>query len=45
VGGLGVWTAGLAPKLGPRGLGLLGYVVKARARMSGPGPDPALATQ
>jgi hypothetical protein len=26
-GRLGVWPAGLAPKLGPRRLGLLGYVV------------------
>jgi hypothetical protein len=32
VGGLGVWTADLAQKPGPRGLGLLGYVVKAQAR-------------
>jgi hypothetical protein len=31
VGGLGVWTAGLAQKPGPRRLGLLGYVIKARA--------------
>jgi hypothetical protein len=30
---LGVWVAGLAQKPGPRGLGLLGYVVKARARL------------
>jgi hypothetical protein len=29
--GLGVWTAGLAQKLGPCGLRLLVYVVKARA--------------
>jgi hypothetical protein len=32
VGGLRVCTAGLAQKPGPHGLGLLGYVVKARAR-------------
>jgi hypothetical protein len=36
-GRLGVWPAGLAQKPGPRGLGLLGYVVKARAwARSGP---------
>jgi hypothetical protein len=35
--GLGVWTAGLAPKSGLCGPGLLFYVVKARARMSGLG--------
>jgi hypothetical protein len=35
VGGLGVWTAGLAQKPSQHGLGLLIYVVKARAR-SGP---------
>jgi hypothetical protein len=29
LGGLEVWTAGLAQKPGPHGLGLLGYVVKA----------------
>jgi hypothetical protein len=37
-----VWPAGLAKKPGPRGLRLLGYVVKARARAypagSGLGP-------
>jgi hypothetical protein len=32
VGGLGVWPAGLPQKPGPHGLGLLGYVVKARVR-------------
>jgi hypothetical protein len=31
VGGLRVWTAGLAQNPGPRGLELLGYVVKARS--------------
>jgi hypothetical protein len=36
VGGLGVWTAGLAQTRGPSGLGHLVYVEKARARMSGP---------
>jgi hypothetical protein len=36
-GRLGVWPAGLAQKPGPRGLRLLGYVVKARAwARSGP---------
>jgi hypothetical protein len=34
VGGLRVWTVDLAQKPGPRGLGLLGYVVKARACMA-----------
>jgi hypothetical protein len=33
-GRLGVWTAGLAQKTGPHGLGLLGYVVKVQARSS-----------
>jgi hypothetical protein len=33
--GLRVWAAGLAPNPGPCVLGLLAYVVKARAR---PGP-------
>jgi hypothetical protein len=33
--GLGVWAVGLAQKPGPRGLGLLVYVVKARAHISG----------
>jgi hypothetical protein len=32
---LRVWTAGLAQKPGPRGLGLLVCVVKAQARMLG----------
>jgi hypothetical protein len=41
VGRLGVLPAGLAQKPGPRGLGLLGYVVKAWARArSGPNIDP-----
>jgi hypothetical protein len=40
VGGLGVWTAGLPQKSGPHGLRLLGYVVKAQARMSGLGLGP-----
>jgi hypothetical protein len=38
--GLGVWPAGLAQKPGPRMLGLLGYVVKARARTAGLGLRP-----
>jgi hypothetical protein len=39
---LGAWTAGLAPKPGPRGLGLgiLVYVVKDPSRRSGLGPLP-----
>jgi hypothetical protein len=41
-GGLGVWPAVLAQKPGPRRLGLLGYVVKARAqaRRAGLGLGP-----
>jgi hypothetical protein len=38
--GSDVWTAGLAQKTGPHGLGLLFYVVKAWARMSGLGLGP-----
>jgi hypothetical protein len=38
VGGLGVWTVGLAQLPGPHLLGLLGYVVKACAHMLGLGP-------
>jgi hypothetical protein len=39
----GVWPAGLIQKPGQGRLGLLGYVVKAQARIRiWPGPNPAL---